>query len=191
MVVNRSIKNRFLCGFKTRRLGPQPLKFLRAPDKLVLAVIAEIGEFHQFPALILVEDSKQEVVESTVLDIWECMVDKSLLQEEADQGGLVVWVPQRSQALEDASDAQVVVSVPVNEGEKRAKLTACSVVPVGHVRYKFSHVEVFKSLGPVRRPLDPSCCLTLQLDPVEVQHQLVGLQQIFLGSVVFQKSLEE
>lgn len=109
------------------------MKLLRAPDKLVLAVIAGIGKLHQFPALILVEDSKQEVVESTVLDIWECMVDKSLLQEEVDQGGLVVWVPQLPQALEDASDAQVVVSVPVNEGEKRAKLTACFVVFVSHV----------------------------------------------------------
>lgn len=167
------------------------MKFLRAPDKLVLAVIAGKGKLHQFPALFLVKDSKQEVVESAVPDIWECMVDKSLLQEEADQGDLVVWVPQLSQALDDTSDAQVVVSVPVNEGEKRAKLMACFVVSVSHVRYEFSHVEVFKSLGPVGRPLDPSCCLTLQLDPIEVQHELVGLQQIFLGSVIFQKSLEE
>lgn len=32
---------------------------------------------------------------------------------------MVVWVPQRSQAFKDASDAQVVVSVPVNEHKKR------------------------------------------------------------------------
>lgn len=49
-------------------------------------------------------------------------MDKSLLQEEVDQGGLIVWVPQLSQAFEDASDAQVVVSVPVNKGENWAKL---------------------------------------------------------------------
>lgn len=172
-------------------MGPQLLKFLRAPDELVLAVIAGIGKLHQFPALTLVKDSKQEVVESTALDIWKCMVDKSLLQEEVDQGGLVVWVPQLSQALEDASDAQVVVSVPDSEGEKQAKLITCSVVFVSRVRCKRSPVEVFKSRGPVRRPLDPSCCLAHQLDPIKVQHQLVGLQQVFLGSVVFQESLEE
>lgn len=72
--------------------------------------------------MLLVKDGKQEVVESTFLDIWESLVDKSLLQEEVDQGGLIMRVPQLSQAFEDASDAQVVVSVPVNEGESWAKL---------------------------------------------------------------------
>lgn len=38
-------------------------------------------------------------------------MDESLLQEEADEGGLVVTVPQGPQALQDAGDAQVVVSV--------------------------------------------------------------------------------
>lgn len=42
-------------------------------------------------------------------------MDQRLLQEEADQRRLVVGVPQRPQALKDARDAQVVVSVPANE----------------------------------------------------------------------------
>lgn len=62
-----------------------------------------------------VEDGKNKVVENTVLDIWEFSFDESLLQEEVDQGGLVVRVPQGSQAFEDAGDAQVVMSVAVND----------------------------------------------------------------------------
>lgn len=93
------------------------MKFPGAPDEVVFEVIVAVGKLDQFPALLLVEDSEQEVVKSAAPDVWESLVDKSLLQEEADQGGLVVLVPQRSQALEDASDAQVVMSVPV-EGEK-------------------------------------------------------------------------
>lgn len=69
----------------------------------------------EFPALLLVKDSKQEVVENTVLDVWQLSADESLCQEELDQGGLVVWVPQSSQALEDAGDAQVVVAAAVDD----------------------------------------------------------------------------
>lgn len=49
-------------------------------------------------------------------------MDKSLLQEEADQGGLVVRVPQGSQALEDARDSQVVMSVAVNDKQTVQKV---------------------------------------------------------------------
>lgn len=99
-------------------------------------------------------------------------MDKSLLQEEVDQGGLIALVPQLSQAFEDASDAQVVVSVPVNKGERLGKADywlSCFCC----VERNCSHVEVRKSLGPVQRPLDHSCFLTLELDPIEVQHQYV------------------
>lgn len=121
-------------------------------------------------------------------------MDKGLLQKEADEWRLVVWVPQRSQAFKDASDAQVVMSLPVNEGKNGTKLITGFV---GGVCVKVmlnlicSHVQVFKSLGPVRRPLDLSCLLILQPDPIEVQHQLVGLQQVVLGDVISQKSLED
>lgn len=46
-------------------------------------------------------------------------MDKSFLQEEADQGGLVVGVTQVSQALQDAGDAQVVVGVTVNDKQRK------------------------------------------------------------------------
>lgn len=36
-------------------------------------------------------------------------MDEGLFQEEADQRSLVVAVPQGSQALQDAGDAQVVM----------------------------------------------------------------------------------
>lgn len=48
-------------------------------------------------------------------------MDKSLLQEESDQGGLVVRIPQGSQALEDARDSQVVMSAAVNDKQKQHK----------------------------------------------------------------------
>lgn len=42
-------------------------------------------------------------------------MDEGLLQEEVDQGRLIVAVPQGSQALQDAGDAQVVMSSSVND----------------------------------------------------------------------------
>lgn len=63
----------------------------------------------------LIEDRKHKVVEHTILDLWQLSVDEGLLQEEAHQVGLVVRVPQGSQALQDAGDAQAVVSVTVND----------------------------------------------------------------------------
>lgn len=98
-----------------RPLRPHLLNLLWAPHKLISRVIVDEGKLDEFPALLLVKDSKQEVVENTVLDVWQLSVDKSLSQEEVDQGGLVVWVPQSSQALEDAGDAQVVVGVAVDD----------------------------------------------------------------------------
>lgn len=168
------------------------MKFPGAPHKVAFEVIVAVGKLDQLPALLLVEDSKQEVVKSAVPDAWESLVDKSLLQEEADQGGLVVLVPQRSQALEDASDAQVVMGLPV-EGEKGTKRITGFVFLffVRRVKVDCSHVQVLKSLNPVRGLPDRSRFLILQPDPVEIQHQLVGLQQVFLGCVTLQKSLEK
>lgn len=65
--------------------------------------------------MLLIEHSKQEVAEGTLLDVREVPVDERLLQEEADQGGLVVREPQGAQALKDAGDAEVVVSVTVHD----------------------------------------------------------------------------
>ena len=65
--------------------------------------------------MLLITDSKHKVVEDTVFDILKFSMDESLRQEEADEGGLVVGIPQGSQALQDACDAQVVMSVTVNE----------------------------------------------------------------------------
>lgn len=102
-------------GWGMRQPRPHHLNFLWAPYKLVFTVIVEIGKLDETPALPHVEDGKNKVVENTVLDIWEFSFDESLLQEEVDQGGLVVRVPQGSQAFEDAGDAQVVMSVAVND----------------------------------------------------------------------------
>lgn len=75
-------------------------------------------------------------------------MDKSLLQEEVDQGGLIVWVPQLSQAFEDASEAQVVVSVPANEGENWAELnTGFPVVVVVVVLNVIAHLLRFANLS--------------------------------------------
>lgn len=54
-----------------------------------------------------------------------------------------------------------------------------------------SLVEVVESLSPVVRPLDFSCFLITQLDTIEVQHEHVGLQQIFLRTAVIQKTLRQ
>lgn len=64
---------------------------------------------------MFVEDGKHKVVEHTVLNVRKFAVDEGLDQEEADQGGLVLWKPQGSQALEDAGDAQVVMGAAVGE----------------------------------------------------------------------------
>lgn len=88
----------------------------------MVAVVVRIGKPDQFPALLFVKDSEQKVAESADLDARESLVDESLLQEEADERGLVVWVAQRSQAFQDASDAQVVMTVPVNEDKNRTEL---------------------------------------------------------------------
>lgn len=84
-------------------------------------VIVQIGKLDETPAFFLIEDSKHKVVENTVLDIWEFPFDECLLQEELDQGGLVVTVPQGSLALQDAGDAQAVMSVTVIDTVKKAK----------------------------------------------------------------------
>lgn len=70
---------------------------------------------NEFPALVLIKDGEQKVVEDALFDIWKFSVDQSLLQEEANQWGLVVGISQSSQALQDAGDAQVVVSVTIND----------------------------------------------------------------------------
>lgn len=98
-----------------RQPRPHPLNFLWAPHKLIFTVIVQIGKLDETPALPLIKDSKHKVVENAVLDIWEFSVDESLLQEEADQRGLVLRVPQGSLALQDAGDAQVVMSVTVKQ----------------------------------------------------------------------------
>lgn len=123
-------------------------------------VVVQIGKSDETPALVLIEDSEHKVIENAVLDIWEFTVDEGLLQEEVDQRGLVVRVPQGSQALQDAGDAQVVMSVSV---------------------------KVFESIFPVQCSLHFSRFLVAQLDAIEVQHELVGLQQIFLCFAVFIK----
>lgn len=101
----------------SKPLRPHHLNFPWAPYKLVFMVIVHIGILDETPAFLLIEDSKHKVVENTVLDTLELSIDESLLQEEADQGGLVVRVTQGSLALQDAGDAQVVVTVTVNEKE--------------------------------------------------------------------------
>lgn len=104
-------------SFDVIMLQPDVLDFFRAPYKLIFTVVVQVGELDETPALPLVEDGKQKVVEDAVLDVWEFSVDESLLQEEAHQGGLVVRVSQGSQTLEDAGDAQVVMPVTVGEGD--------------------------------------------------------------------------
>lgn len=54
-------------------------------------------------------------MEDTVPDLRQFSMDEGLLQEEVDQGRLIVAVPQGSQALQDAGDAQVVMSSSVND----------------------------------------------------------------------------
>lgn len=128
---------------------PHHLNFLWTPYKLILIVVVHIGKLDELPALFLIPDSKQKVAENTFLDIWEFSINESLLQEEADQRGLVVSVPQGPLALQDAGDAQVVMS---------------------------ASVKVMESVSPVWRSHDFPCCLITQLDAIEVQHELVGLQ---------------
>lgn len=94
---------------------PQLLNFLWAPHKLVSRRIVQKGKLDETPALSLIEDSKHEVAEDTVLDVWKLFLDERLLQKEADQRGLIVTVSQGSQALQDAGDAQVVVCVTVKQ----------------------------------------------------------------------------
>lgn len=106
------------CGLRPPR--PQRLNFLRAPYELIFTVVVQVGKFDETPALLLVFDCKNKVVENTFPDVWELSVDKSLLQEEADQGGLVVIVSQGSKTLKDAGDAQVVMSVAVDDNPLKA-----------------------------------------------------------------------
>lgn len=97
------------------QLRPQHLDFLWAPHKLIFRFVFQVGELDEVPPLILVKDSEQEVVEDTLFDIWKPVMDQSLLQEEVDQRRLVVAISQSSQALQDAGDAQVVVSATAND----------------------------------------------------------------------------
>ena len=69
----------------------------------------------QLSALCPIEHGKQEVVEHALLDRGKIPVHKGFLQEEVNQRGLVVPEPQGPQALQDASEAQVVVSVTAVE----------------------------------------------------------------------------
>lgn len=71
--------------------------------------------------MLLIKDSKHKVAEDTVFDIRKFSLYESLLQEEADQRGLVVGIPQGSQALQDAGDAQVVMGVTVGDKQQKAK----------------------------------------------------------------------
>lgn len=91
---------------------PPPLNFLWAPDKLVL-IIVEKSKLDEISAALFVEHSENKVVEYTVLDVGESAVDQGLCQEEMDQWDLVMREAQGAQALEDAGNAQVVVSVAV------------------------------------------------------------------------------
>lgn len=92
--------------------GPPPLKFLWAPDKLV-AIVVQKSKLEEIPAALFVEHSKHKVVEYALLDVGELAIDQGLSQEEADQWGLILREAQCAQALQDAGDAQVVVSVAV------------------------------------------------------------------------------
>lgn len=177
------------CGLRPPR--PQRLNFLRAPYKLILTAIVQVGKFDKTPALLLVFDCKNKVVENTFPDFWELSVDKSLLQEETDQGGLVVNVPQGSKTLKNAGDAQVVMSVAVDNKQKQI-IYMTSVTFTGHnVKSKLLLVKVVESVTPVWRSPDLPCFFIAQLDPIEVQHELVGLQQIFFRSPVFKKTLKQ
>lgn len=60
-----------------------------------------------------------------------------------DQGGLVVWVPQSSQALEDAGDAQVVVAAAVDD--KRRILAPLLMVNI--FSQTFSYLFRFSNLS--------------------------------------------
>lgn len=136
-------------GLGTGGLGPPHLKLPRAPDELEVAVVVGEGELDQFPALPFVKDSKQKVVESADLDVWEGAVDQGLLQKEAHERSLVVRVAQRSQAFQDASDAQVVMAVSVNEDKSRTKVITVSggVFVVKVLLNLFAHMFRFSNLS--------------------------------------------
>lgn len=68
---------------------------------------------------MLINDSKDEVVEHALLHIVQVAFDKSFFQEEADEWGLVMGEPQSAQALQDAGDAQVVVCVSAMDKNTR------------------------------------------------------------------------
>lgn len=73
---------------------------------------------------MFVEHGKHKVAEHTILDVGESAVDQGLRQEEADQWCLVLREAQRAKALEDAGDAQVVVSVAVDRKTRIPQIVA-------------------------------------------------------------------
>ena len=87
------------------------LYLLGAPDELLSGMVVPEGKADQVSAPCLIEHRKQKVVEHALLDCRKIPMHKGFLQEEVNQRGLVVPEPQGPQALQDASEAQVVVSV--------------------------------------------------------------------------------
>lgn len=145
---------------------------------------------------MFVEHGKHKVAEHTILDVGESAFDEGLRQEEVDQWCLVLREAQRAKALEDAGDAQVVVSAAVDRKTRIPQIVASVFIAfVGFfsVNEKIHHsrVEVAKPLFPVRGFLDFPRFLIGQLDSVEVQHEHVGLEKITLCRGVCEKTLEE
>lgn len=62
---------------------------------------------------------------------------------------------------------------------------------ISFIKIQNLRVEVVESVFPVFCSLDFSRSLITQLDTIEVQHELVGLQQIFLCNAVFKKTLQQ
>lgn len=73
---------------------------------------------------MFVEHGKHKVAEHTILDVGESAFDEGLRQEEVDQWCLVLREAQRAKALEDAGDAQVVVSAAVDRKTRIPQIVA-------------------------------------------------------------------
>lgn len=174
-------------------LEPQPLDFPRAPHKLFFGVVFEEGKPDELLALPFIEDGEHKVVEDAVSDMRKFSADQSLIQEEVNQGGLVVTVSQGSQALQDASDAQVVMGAAENTYVciKKNDLEGLVIFLFSEGSRCALPVQVAEPLPPVVRSHHGSCPLVHQLNAIEVQHELVGLQKIFLCGSVLNKELKE
>lgn len=138
----------------------------------------KIGKAHQLLTFLFIQDGKQEVVEYTAFNTAKVLLNQSLFQEEAHEWGLIVLKAQLSEALQDTSDAQVVVHIPARDETVETEITnkKLHILEVSYLRiFEYLPLKVSKALLPVLRSLHFTRLFVDQTDAIKTQHEFIGL----------------